>query len=89
MMTIEQYCRKELEVIVNDKLNSSPQCHPLAKKLTFLGCMNRNVTRRACEEILLPPLQHWLGLSLAHCVSRSEWISWRGFRRKQKKSLEI
>lgn len=57
MVTIEQYCRKELEVTVNDKLNSSPQCHPVAKKLTFLGCMNRNVTCRTCEEILLPPLQ--------------------------------
>lgn len=89
MMTIQQYCRKELEVIVNDKLNSSPQCHPVAKKLTFRGCMNTNVTCRTCEEILLPLLQHWLGLSLAHDVSRGEWISWRGFRKEQKKSLEI
>lgn len=75
MMTIEQYRRKELEVIVNDKLNSSPLCHPVAKKLTFLGCMNRSVTCRTREEILLPLLQHWLGLSLAHCVSRGKWIS--------------
>lgn len=88
-MTVEQYCRKELEVIVNDKLNSSPQCHPVAKKLTFLGCINRNVTCRMREEIPLPPLQHWHGLSLAHCVSRGEQISWSGFRRKQKKSLEV
>lgn len=32
MMMMQQCCRKELEVIVNDKLNSSPQCHPVAKK---------------------------------------------------------
>lgn len=31
-MTTQQCGRKDLEVNVNDKLNSSPQCHPVAKR---------------------------------------------------------
>lgn len=43
---------------MNNKLNSSPQCHPVAKKTNIamlVWCINRNVTCRTHEEILLPP----------------------------------